>query len=109
VEPLPTVAPSCSLSDLELREQLARYRVVGDGAEMLEWTDRRRAIRVAGSVPEPLLERVVDVERQCCPFFELSWDRASRCLTISVSAVDQEPALDALTYALGLAGPKRRR
>jgi hypothetical protein len=90
------------LSDPELREQLARYRAVGDGAEILEWTARRRAIRVAGSVPEPVVEKVVEVERQCCPFFELSWERAARRLTISVSASDQEPALDGLTYALGL-------
>jgi hypothetical protein len=105
VEPLPIVAPSCSLSDLELRAQLARYRVIGDGAEVLEWSARRRAIRLARSVPEPVVERVVEVERQCCPFFGLSWDRASRRLTISVTARDQEPALDALAHALGLAQP----
>lgn len=102
MKPLPTVAPSCSLSDVELREQVARYRVVGAGAEVLDWTARSRAIRIARSVPDPLLKRVVEVERRCCPFFELSWDRPSRCLTISVLASDQEPALDALTYALGL-------
>jgi hypothetical protein len=99
VESLPIVAPSCSLSEVELREQLARYRVVGDGAKVLEWSARRRA------VPEPLVERLVEVERQCCPLFELSWDSESRRLTISVSATEQEPALDAITYALGLGAP----
>ena len=82
MEPLPIAAPSCALSDPELREQLRRYRVVGDGAEVLEWTARRRTIRVAQSVPEPVIERVMQVE---------------------------EPALDALTQALGVAQPLRSR
>lgn len=103
MQPLPMVAPSCSLSDPELRDQLARYRVVGDGAEVLERSARRLAIALDESTPEQLVQRVLEVERECCPFFELSWDRPSRCLTISVSAVDREPALDAICDALGLA------
>jgi hypothetical protein len=105
MKPLRMAASSCSLNDPELREQLARYRVVGESAEVLEWSARRRLIRVASSVPEPLIERLVEVERNCCPFFELSWDRESACLAISISATDQEPALDAVTYALGLVQP----
>jgi hypothetical protein len=99
------VALSCSLSELELGEQLARYRVVGEGAEVLGWGRRRLAIRVAESVPESLVERLVEVERDCCPFFELSWDLWSRCLAISVSERDQEPALDAIGHVLGMVDP----
>jgi hypothetical protein len=98
-------APSCSLSEPEWRDQLARYGVIGDGAEVLEWSARRRAIRVARSIPGSSVERLVEVERACCPFFELSWDGASRCLVISVSAADDEPALDAVGSALGLGEP----
>jgi hypothetical protein len=105
MEPSRMAAPSCSLSDPELREQLARYRVVGESAEVLEWSAQRRLIRVTRSVPEPLVERLVQVERQCCPFFQLSWDGPSRYLLISVSATGQAPALDAVTYALGLVQP----
>jgi hypothetical protein len=105
MEPLRMAALSCSLSDPELREQLARYRVVGDSAEVLEWSAQRRLIRVTRSVPEPIVERLVEVERECCPFFQLSWDGPSRSLLISVSATDQAPALDAVSYALGLAQP----
>lgn len=102
MEPLPIAAPACSLDDTELRGQLARYRLAADGAEVLEWTRRRRVIRVAASVPESLVERLVEVERACCPFFDLSWDARSRCLTIAVSARDHEPALDAIGHALGV-------
>ncbi len=105
VDPLPVIAYSCSLTYAELGEQRARYRTVGNRAEVVEWTARRRAVRVAASVPEALIERVIEVERQCCPFFELSWDPGARRLTVSVSEADQEPALDALTYALGVTQP----
>lgn len=96
------MAPTCSLEDLELRRQLERYRAAGGGAEVIEWGRQRRVIRVASAVPESLIEMLVEVERACCPFYELSWESATRCLAIGVAAIEHEPALDALGYALGL-------
>ncbi len=101
------VAPSCSLSEPELRKQFARYRAAGEGAEVIEWAGRRRVIRVARAVPESLIDTLVEVERACCPFYELTWDGASRCLTIGVAARDHEPALDAIGYALGVTDAAR--
>ena len=98
---LPMAVAACSLNEAELREQLARYGAAGEGAEVIDSSGRRRVIRVAASVPESLIERLIEVERGCCPFFELAWDRASRCLTIEVSAAEHEPALDAIAFALG--------
>lgn len=102
MEQLPIAAPSCSLTDAELGEQVARYRAIGDGAKVLEWSDRRRSLHLAESVPERLVQRTLEIERECCPFYELLWDGASRRLTISVAASGQEPALDAICHALGL-------
>ena len=99
------VASSCSLGDMELRAQLQRYRTTGGGAEALVWDKRRRVIRVAASVPDSLVERLVEVERVCCPFFELSWEARDRYLTISVTDGDHEPALDAIGHALGVIDP----
>ncbi len=96
---------SCSLTDGELRQQLDRYRVAGAGAEVVAWGRRRRLIRIASGVPESLVDRLVEVERACCPFFELTWDSASRCLTISVSSSREEPALEAIVHALGVVDP----
>lgn len=96
--------PACSLDDVELREQLARYRAAAEGGEVIERDARRRVLRVAAAVPEPLIERLIEVERRCCPFFELTWDRTSRCLTIEVSAAEDESALDAIALALDGAG-----
>jgi len=85
--------PSCSLGEVELRDQLGRYRAAGEGAALIEWARQRRVIRVSRTVPEPLVERLIEVERSCCPFLELRWDRTSRYLTISVSTDDQVPTI----------------
>ncbi|MGZ4186940.1 MAG: hypothetical protein ACXVUE_17050 [Solirubrobacteraceae bacterium] len=97
----PIVAPSCSLSEAELAEQLARYRAAGQSAEVLEREQRRRVIRVSPDVPEPLILRLIEVERGCCPFFDLTWDGPSRRLTVEVPDSDHEPALEAIVSALG--------
>ena len=67
--------------------------------------ERRLVVRVADAVPDSAIGELVEVERACCPFFDLTWDRASRCLEVSVSAGQHEPALDAIRYALGMAEP----
>jgi hypothetical protein len=92
---------NCSLSEAGLREQLARYASAGDGAEVLERERRRRVVRVAQDVPESLILRLIEVERGCCPYFQLSWDPGSRRLAIEVSDSDHEPALEAIVTALG--------
>jgi hypothetical protein len=102
VEEIPPVAPTCSLGAAGLREQLARYRTAGQAAEVLECDKRRRVIRAAASVPDSVIERLVEVERDCCPFFDLSWDPHDRLLTISISDDRYQPALDAIGHALGV-------
>jgi hypothetical protein len=95
---LPVVS-SCSLDEKGLRAQRERYRSAGRGAIMLQRTSRSLVVEVGergtGVVPE-----LVDVERECCPFFDLDWDPRTRRLSISVSERDQEPALDAIEFAL---------
>lgn len=95
--------PYCSLNEGELREQLGRYASAGRRAEVLEQTQRRRVIRVGSEVPESLILRLIEVERGCCPFFEMAWDGASRRLAIEVKDTDHEPALAAIAFALGAA------
>jgi hypothetical protein len=93
--------PSCSLNEAELAEQLARCTSAGRGAEVLERERRRRVIRVGSAVPESLVLRLIEIERGCCPFFEMAWDGASRRLAIEVHDSDHEPALEAIVSALG--------
>jgi hypothetical protein len=46
-------------------------------------------------------------ERECCPFFDLGWQPDIRRLTIAVSQAEDEPALDAVAFALALEPPAR--
>jgi hypothetical protein len=104
MEPLPMVPASCSLDEGGLGRQLSRYRAAGADAEVIERGSRRLVIRVGGQAPSAVIEELVAVERGCCPFFALHWDPGSRCLTVEVSEQEDEPALGAIAYALGLEG-----
>ncbi len=96
------MAPAaCSLDQAELRAQLARYRAIGSAADLLQWSRHRLVIRVGDRVSDPVVEELVAVERRCCPFFDLGWEPERRHLSISVSRSEEEPALDAIAYALG--------
>jgi hypothetical protein len=96
------MAPAaCALDDAELCAQLARYRAVGADAELVERTRRRLVIRVDESVSDLAVEELVAIEMRCCPFFDLEREQRLRRLSISVSRQEQEPALDAIVYALG--------
>jgi hypothetical protein len=103
------MAPAaCSLHGAELRAQLARYRAVGAGADLVERSRQRLVIRVGDPISDLVVKGLVAVERRCCPFFDLSWEQRRRRLAISVSRPDQEPALDAIAYALGFSNADRR-
>lgn len=93
---------SCSLDRPSLERQLARYRAVGDDATLLERRRDRITITVGPSTPEPTIEQLIATERECCPFYELDYDRHRRSLVIGVSQAEHEPALAAIAYALGL-------
>ena len=91
------------MNEAQLAEQLAGYARAGRGAEMIERERRRRVLRVGPDVPESLILRLIEVERGCCPFFEMVWDEGSRRLAIEVPDSDHEPALEAIVSALGAA------
>jgi hypothetical protein len=94
------MAPSCTLDADGLRAQLGRYRTVGRGAVLVEQTPRRLVVEVGRTVDAHLIEELLAVERECCPFFSLDWCPEQRRLAVSVSAAEQEPALDAVASAL---------
>lgn len=102
MQSLPIVPASCSLDELELRAQLGRYREAAAGARVLERDPRHLVIRVSDDVPETVVERLIAVERDCCPFFDLDWQPGARRLRVAVPSGAHEPALDAVAFALGL-------
>jgi hypothetical protein len=48
---------------------------------------------------------MVDVERDCCPFFRFGFDGEERALTVSVESREMLPALDAIASELGGSAP----
>ena len=96
------VPAACTLDQSGLRSQLARHRAVGHGAIVLHRSLERLVVRVEDAVTRDQVAELVAVEQECCPFFTVNWNAEERVLAISVSRVDQAPALDAIAYALGL-------
>jgi hypothetical protein len=83
-----------------MRDQRDRYRTVGHASRIIEQDARHRVVRVADDVPDSVVDELITVERDCCPFFELRWDAAERLLSIAVASGEHEPALEAISCAL---------
>jgi hypothetical protein len=104
MDPLP-MAPSCALDDAGLRLQLERYRQAGVGARLIDRTPRSLVVELDEQVDAQLVAETIAIERECCPFFTLDWEPERRRLTVAVSQVEHEPALDAIAFALELKVP----
>jgi hypothetical protein len=96
------MAPACALDESGLRSQLERYRQAGRNARLIERTPRHLVADLDADVDTELVAETVAVERECCPFFALTWEPSRRRLTVSVSRAAYEPALDAIAFALNL-------
>ena len=83
-----------------MRAQLARYRALGRRARLLERTPKRMLVQLDDNVDAAMVEEVIALERECCPFFTIEWQSESRRLAVAVSAAEHEPALGAIAFAL---------
>jgi hypothetical protein len=66
----------------------------------LERRPRRLLLQFAPDVDAALVEETLAIERRCCPFFRLEFEPSARRLEIGVDRAEQDPALDALRFAL---------
>jgi predicted DCC family thiol-disulfide oxidoreductase YuxK len=96
------MAPSCALDGRGLRLQLQRYRSAGRGARLIDQTAQRLVVELDPAVEGGLIDELLAVERECCPFLTLDWEPDRRRLAFSVSEVEHEPALDGVAFALDL-------
>ena len=94
------MAPNCALDESGLRSQLERYRRAGQNARLIERTSRCLVADLDEQVDTDLVTETIAVERECCPFFDLTWEPDRRRLTVSVSQSPREPTLDAIAFAL---------
>ncbi|HEX8066521.1 MAG TPA: hypothetical protein VF520_08345 [Thermoleophilaceae bacterium] len=94
---------SCSLSVDGLDGQRERYRRLGAQAASVERDGRTLAVDLAPGFDRPLLDELVAVERECCPFLAIEVDAARGRLTIAVGSDEEGPMLDLIAEALGAA------
>jgi hypothetical protein len=93
---------ACALDELGMRRQLERYRTVRRGASLIERTSRRLTVKLDPHVDGHVVEELIATERECCPFFDLIWEPDQRCLTVAVSGLEHEPALEAISWVLAI-------
>jgi hypothetical protein len=95
---LPLIA-ECRLEPGGLRRQRDRYRALGRHVTRTEHDVGRLTVTFDLSTDLELLRYAVEVERECCPFFQIELDVARRRLGISVPE-SHELALDAIAETL---------
>jgi hypothetical protein len=98
-EALPLHA-ACRLDPKGQRQQRDRYRAIGKHLDRLEREPERLTAWLGTEVDLALVQETIDVERDCCPFYEIGFDSSERRLSLSVASPDQDPALDAIRFAL---------
>ncbi|HEX2127136.1 MAG TPA: hypothetical protein VHF45_11330 [Thermoleophilaceae bacterium] len=93
------MASSCSLDRDGRARQIARYAALAPSVAAMERGARRLDVAFAAGYDRALLDELVAVERECCPF--LAIEVGERSLAISVPSDDEAPMLDVFAEALG--------
>jgi hypothetical protein len=96
----PALLAECRLDLDGLRAQQDRYRQIGEHIERLERRPGRLDVWLDPAADPRLVEATVEVERGCCPFYAIDFNRGERRLSLSIGEPAQDPALDAIRYAL---------
>ena len=92
--------PSCALTPEGVSEQQRRHRQLASSVAKTERTADRIVIEFRAGYDARVLDDMLAVERDCCPFFVFALDRDRRRLEIGVREPEQIPALDAIAHAL---------
>lgn len=89
---------SCALSAEGMERQRERYARLAAQAESVVREPRAVTVKLAPGHDAELLAELVAVERECCPFFDISV--GERRLTVAVTMDEDAPMLDPLCEAL---------
>ena len=92
--------PSCTLVAEGLQGQ--RERGVRLSRTVVNIKRERVALVIdfAPDLDRQALYELIATERECCPFLGLDWNPRMRRLTVSVARRKDEPALEAIAFAL---------
>jgi hypothetical protein len=91
---------ACSLDETAMAAQRARYAVVARHVQSVASGERSLRARIDETLDGAVLRELIEVERECCPFFEIGYDAAERLLSVSVSSEEHAPSLQAIAHAL---------
>ena len=90
---------SCSLDSKGRAEQIARYAALAPSVSSAVRESLRLEVRFEPGYDRGLLDELVAVERECCPF--LTIDTGEAWLRIAVDEHDDTPMLDVFAEVLG--------
>jgi hypothetical protein len=93
--------PSCALDEQGVRDQQARQRRLAPSVTNVVRSSGALLIDFAPGFDRRALDEMVEVERQCCPFFRFAFDERARRLTLTVSKSRHVEAVEAVAAALG--------
>ena len=93
---------SCSLSDDGRSRQLGRYARLAPSVLERSRGPQRLEVVFADGFDRDLLDELVAVERECCPFLEI--EVGERSLAIGVASDEHAPMLDVFAEALAPSG-----
>jgi hypothetical protein len=92
---------ACALDEAGLEEQLARFGRIGRHAVWARRLPTELTVLLDADVDDELIRETLAIERECCPFFALSWNDARRELTIAARD-NHAPVLEQITRALAI-------
>ena len=93
-------APACTLDAPGMHSQRARYRRLGRSLTHMQRDGDLLVLEFGPNLDRQLLERAVEIELGCCPFFCFSFDRDLRRLCVGVADPATAVALDAFAALL---------
>ena len=92
--------PSCALDARGMREQRARQERLAPSVTGVTQRPTALLIDFASGFDRRALDEMIEVERQCCPFFRLEFDDQARRLSVAVDDPEHAAALEVLAAAL---------
>ena len=94
--------PTCALDEAGRDAQRDRYLRLATTVAHFGRSSEAIVVEFTEQLDRATLQRVIAVERECCPFFGLEYEEDVRRLVVTVAEPAHDAALDAIEHALRL-------
>jgi hypothetical protein len=92
----------CTLDESGMGKQRARYARIARSVTSFDRRADSIRLRLSADFDRRILDELMNVEAQCCPFFRFALAEAGTELTVSVDDAEMLPALEAIASQLGV-------